>query len=196
MAKPRSEQKKEEIFQAALMLFSQNGFTKTTIKDIAKEAGVSFGTVFTYYETKEILFYECVNRPLREFRELIEETRKDVSQLTLEILKDLIRGHVNLFLSMEKELRIIQYVIGQYERFSDIKVLDEFVDYFLEYIQEVVEVGIEKGYLPVSNPKEIGYGYLAFLNGARLTYSDEANVMLTNSFTNMAYRIFGIEGEN
>ena len=68
MAKPRSEQKKEDIYQAALKLFSHNGFSKTTIKDIAAEAGVSFGTVFTYYENKETLFTECVNRPLQLFK--------------------------------------------------------------------------------------------------------------------------------
>ncbi|MCM2980386.1 TetR/AcrR family transcriptional regulator [Niallia circulans] len=195
MAKPRSEQKKEDIYQAALKLFSHNGFSKTTIKDIAVEAGVSFGTVFTYYENKETLFTECVNRPLQLFKEIINETKNELTDLTEEKLKYIIRKHLNLFMESEKELRIVQYVIGQPDRFAEIHALDEFVELFLVYIQEIVHIGMEKGFLPKSNSKEVGYGYLAFLMGARLTYSDHAHAMFTSTFTNQAYRLFGMEGE-
>ncbi|MCM3362153.1 MULTISPECIES: TetR/AcrR family transcriptional regulator [Bacillaceae] len=195
MAKPRSEQKKDDIFKAALKLFSHNGFSKTTIKDIAAEAGVSFGTVFTYYENKDALFTECVNRPLQLFKEVINETKKDLADLTEEKLKDIIRKHLDLFMESEKELRIVQYVIGQPDRFSEINALDEFVVLFLGYIQEIVHTGMEKGFLPKSNPEEVGYGYLAFLMGARLTYSDQAYPMFTRAFTNQAYRLFGMEGK-
>ncbi|HEO8419159.1 TetR/AcrR family transcriptional regulator [Niallia sp. FSL W8-0635] len=195
MAKPRSQEKKEDIYKAAISLFSQNGFSKTTIKDIAVEAGVSFGTVFTYYENKESLFTECVKRPLQVFKNDINDTKAELSELTEEKLKGMIRNHLNLFMEMEKELRIIQYVIGQPDRFTEIDALDEFVEFFLCYIHEIVQIGMEKGFLPKSNPREVGYGYLAFMMGARLTYSDQANAMFTKAFTNQAYRLFGMEGE-
>ncbi|WP_404451702.1 TetR/AcrR family transcriptional regulator [Virgibacillus necropolis] len=192
MAKPRSDQKREEIFQAGLKLFAQNGYSKTTIKEIAKEAGVSFGTVFTYFETKENLFRACVIEPLAYFKEHMLEVYEGLDNLTLPKLKELIGNHVDLFLEMEQELRIIQYVIGQPHRFSEIEELDQFADAFFLFIQDIVKIGMKKGFLPESDPQEVGYGYLAYLSGIRLIFTDHANVQLTNAFKNQALRLFGI----
>jgi len=51
-----SETKKDSrqmILDAALSLFSQKGFSGTTTKEIAKEAGFAEGTVFRYFPTKK-----------------------------------------------------------------------------------------------------------------------------------------------
>ncbi len=47
--------KQEQILQAALKLFVENGFHGTPTSRIAKEAGVSNGTLFHYYKTKDEL---------------------------------------------------------------------------------------------------------------------------------------------
>jgi AcrR family transcriptional regulator len=47
--------KKEQILQAALKLFVEFGFHGTPTSRIAKEAGVSNGTLFHYYKTKDEL---------------------------------------------------------------------------------------------------------------------------------------------
>ncbi|WP_237497277.1 TetR/AcrR family transcriptional regulator [Lysinibacillus sp. HST-98] len=48
--------KRSTILNAAIKLYSENGFAETKVAEIAKEAGVSFGTVFTYFESKEALW--------------------------------------------------------------------------------------------------------------------------------------------
>ncbi|WP_196493873.1 TetR/AcrR family transcriptional regulator [Ornithinibacillus caprae] len=192
MARARSSKKREDIFQAGLKLFSQHGYSKTTIKDVAEEAGVSFGTVFTYFETKDQLFHACVTEPLVEFREHIMEIRNRLETLTLQQLKQIIDQHVDMFFEKEREIRVIQYVIGQPERFQEMEELDSFANEFTQFIQDIVVIGMKKGFLPNSNPEEVGHGYLAFLMGARLTYTDHKNVQLTNGFKNQALRLFGI----
>lgn len=193
MAKPRSSEKRDKIFQAGLRLFAQNGYSKTTIKDIAAEANVSFGTVFTYFDNKEELFHLCVTEPIEEFRNYLLETSGILGNFSLDKLKEMVDEHVAYFLEKEDYLRVIQYVIGQPERFSEMmEELDQFSDEFMSFIQNVVKTGMKKGVLPESNPEEVGYGYLAFLMGARLTFTDHANVQLTNAFKNQALRLFGI----
>ncbi|WP_233880911.1 TetR/AcrR family transcriptional regulator [Virgibacillus halodenitrificans] len=192
MAKPKSYLKEEQIFQAALKLFSENGFSKTTIKEIAQEADVSFGTVFTYFDTKESLFYACVARPLEEVKERFLLPREFLEELTIDSLKRMVAEHIHYFWEQESYIRLIQYVIGQPQRFSEMKLLDEFAEEFILFIEDVVLKGMKKGFLPESDPTEVGYGYLAFLNGARLTYTDKANVRLTNAFEKQALRLFGI----
>ncbi|MGO4250381.1 TetR family transcriptional regulator [Micrococcaceae bacterium Sec5.1] len=48
-----------EVSDAALQLFERNGFTETTVDDIADAAGISQRTFFRYYATKEQAV--CVN---------------------------------------------------------------------------------------------------------------------------------------
>lgn len=54
----RSIQKKQSIKEAALLLFSEKGYHGTSSNEIAKKAGVSIGTFYSYYSNKKDLFYE------------------------------------------------------------------------------------------------------------------------------------------
>ena len=55
------QQKKERVLQSAILLFSKNNYDGTTMADIAKHAGVSFGSVSSYYGNKEELYNTCIN---------------------------------------------------------------------------------------------------------------------------------------
>ena len=56
----RKEARPAEIVAAALHLFSDRGFAATRLEDVATVAGVSKGTVFLYFESKEQLFEAVV----------------------------------------------------------------------------------------------------------------------------------------
>jgi AcrR family transcriptional regulator len=48
--------RRDEIMVAAKKVFAHNGFHATTIADIAKEAGLAYGSVYQYFDSKEELF--------------------------------------------------------------------------------------------------------------------------------------------
>lgn len=50
--KPASERRKE-ILDAAVALFSEKGFNETTVQDIAAKSGVATGTVYLYFPSKD-----------------------------------------------------------------------------------------------------------------------------------------------
>lgn len=52
------EDKKTQIYQCGKELFSAKGFKDTNVADITKKAGVSVGTFYNYYPSKEKLFME------------------------------------------------------------------------------------------------------------------------------------------
>ncbi|MBT8040151.1 MAG: TetR/AcrR family transcriptional regulator [Gammaproteobacteria bacterium] len=54
--RPRSEEKHRKIMQAAMELFTQNGFEGTSVDLIAEAAGVSKQTVYSHFGCKETLF--------------------------------------------------------------------------------------------------------------------------------------------
>src|SRR5258705_2773832 len=55
MARPKSEDKRNAILDAATRLFAERGLTAAPTSEISKQAGVAEGTLFTYFETKDDL---------------------------------------------------------------------------------------------------------------------------------------------
>jgi AcrR family transcriptional regulator len=58
----RSKQTKEKIVQAAIRLFQERGYEKTTSNDIATEAGVSVGSFYVYFTDKRQLLLTIFDR--------------------------------------------------------------------------------------------------------------------------------------
>ncbi|WP_373003562.1 TetR/AcrR family transcriptional regulator [Sulfurimonas sp.] len=56
----KKEQKKEQIMQSALELFSVKGFYNTTIPDIANALKMSVGNMYNYFKSKDILAKEII----------------------------------------------------------------------------------------------------------------------------------------
>lgn len=52
----RKEEKRKLMLQSAANIFVQNGYHKTTVKDIVDQAGVSVGTFYLYFKNKEDIF--------------------------------------------------------------------------------------------------------------------------------------------
>jgi len=65
---------KEQIMKAAERLFSEKGFTQTTINDISKASEYSRRTIYTYYESKEDILQHIVEKGLLILKQDIEDS--------------------------------------------------------------------------------------------------------------------------
>lgn len=65
---PEAVSKRECILVEAAKIFARFGFKKTSIDEIAKEAGVGKGTVYLAAESKEELFYQVLHREVRAWQ--------------------------------------------------------------------------------------------------------------------------------
>lgn len=61
------EDRREQIIDAAMHVFAQKGFARATNKDIAREAGITAGLIYHYFESKEALLKAIIEgrSPLR-----------------------------------------------------------------------------------------------------------------------------------
>ncbi|WP_125772623.1 TetR/AcrR family transcriptional regulator [Companilactobacillus furfuricola] len=55
------DDKRDRIFDAAHVLFLERGFRNTSVADITSIAGISVGTFYLYFKSKEELFVEIYN---------------------------------------------------------------------------------------------------------------------------------------
>jgi len=71
MARPRSDEKIEAILDAARAILGRQGFAATTINQIARFAGVSRGLLHYYFESKEDLLNQAVERNMTDSLRLV-----------------------------------------------------------------------------------------------------------------------------
>lgn len=66
--RPKSDEKKQQILNAAAELFTSNGYERTNLEHVAIEAGVSKQTIYNNFPSKEALLRECIQSRCEEAR--------------------------------------------------------------------------------------------------------------------------------
>lgn len=64
-----NEEREQRILDAAAELFVHYGYDKTTVSDIAREAGISKGAIYLHFESKDSLFEALMVREMRTYAE-------------------------------------------------------------------------------------------------------------------------------
>lgn len=72
MPRVRTEDKRPAILDAALARFLHYGLKKTSMQEIARDAGVAVGTLYLYFEDKDALVVGCADRFAAEHRASVE----------------------------------------------------------------------------------------------------------------------------
>lgn len=72
----RPEERPDAILDGALLEFKNSGFTKARIEDIAKHAGLSKGTVYLYFKSKEDMLVALIKRSVKPIAEKINDISK------------------------------------------------------------------------------------------------------------------------
>lgn len=67
------ERRREEILSSAETFFAKHGYPNTDVQWVADALGVSKGTIYRYFPSKEDLFLETVRRGVRRMREHIDQ---------------------------------------------------------------------------------------------------------------------------
>ncbi len=123
---------KDRILKAALQLFSRNGFTAATTKDIAKEASVAEVTLFRHFPSKEILLQEVMSR--YAFVADLRELREDIRSLDCEgALQHIANNFVAILVERQDWFRLLHSELQRSPaslRNSYHKFLDELFDGF------------------------------------------------------------------
>lgn len=112
---PRSIQTREKILDAALVLFCERGYFKTTTNEIARRAGVSIGSLYSYFRDKDTLFFEILERYNAKFTAAKNDAfsqpellRTDPARWLQLLIDGLIRVHEESR-ELNRELTVISY---------------------------------------------------------------------------------------
>jgi AcrR family transcriptional regulator len=88
----RKEARPGELVAAALDVFVEKGFAATRLDDVAARAGVSKGTVYLYFASKEALFKAVIEAGMTPAVEAAEALAKEVDRPAAELLRCFVEG--------------------------------------------------------------------------------------------------------
>lgn len=87
---------RKKIIDAAIEVFNEKGYHKTTMNDIGKKIGTSKGALYLYFPTKESLFREIINQWQMNVQQMMTVAFEDqIGVNSLENLFNLILADTN-----------------------------------------------------------------------------------------------------
>ncbi|ABR32448.1 TetR/AcrR family transcriptional regulator [Clostridium beijerinckii] len=105
----------EKIIKTAFKLFCEKGYYKTTTNEIAKIAGVSIGSFYSYYKDKDTIFMKILDDYNKLFLEINNESELAINLYKSDKkkwLQKLINKILNIHESskqLNKEIKILSY---------------------------------------------------------------------------------------
>ena len=117
-------ERKQQILTAALTLFSENGYDKTSIRDIARRADMSLGLLYNYFASKEQLLQAIVNEGIEALRQALDLTRQNHPDL-LSVIKTIFsvvahrREHWQLLHIVRSQQHLADLLSEQFDAFNN-----------------------------------------------------------------------------
>jgi TetR/AcrR family transcriptional regulator, fatty acid metabolism regulator protein len=132
------------IVEAALKVFSRKGYADTRMADIAREADMSYGLVYHYFENKEKLFDAIVEDWWTGFYNELEKLQKEPVP-TEEKLVGIIRYILSVYASKPNQISIFVTEVSRgFVYHAHTKGRDKFNRLFT-LCKEIVQEGQAKG---------------------------------------------------
>lgn len=155
-----AKDRRREIIAAAVEVFAERGFHRTRVSDIAKKAGVAYGLIYHYFDSKQAVL-DCIFRDnwgilVRVLQDLHEDESSTAGQKLGAVSDALVDG----LAVAPKVIQVILHEIARSERFGQEAA---FKEAFLQ-LEAILRDGQEKGEVALEiDPKVAAYTYFGAL---------------------------------
>lgn len=175
-------ERKKEIIKAAMQLFSEKGYSQTSMRDIARTMGVSLGLCYRYFDSKQILFNTAIDLYIEECCNSYLAILHD-STITI---KDKIDA---LFTSIGDEHSNMQYYdffhrVENEELHEQLSI--KLCKYMYPHLLEAVKKAIAAKEIYIENPEAlisfIIYGQVGLLSKSNIDHHEVAKLL--NQYVN------------
>ncbi|MBK6750130.1 MAG: TetR/AcrR family transcriptional regulator [Pyrinomonadaceae bacterium] len=165
----KGDERREQILQTAVNLFSQRGFKGTTTKEIARVAGVSEAMVFRHFENKDALYgaildtkgcQDGVHRFPWEENEVLKAAieQKDDFAVFYNIAFDALKKHQ----ADEGFMRLLFYSALEEHELAE-RFFHEFIEKIYQFIGSYIEERQRDGAFREMNPRIAVRAFLGML---------------------------------
>ncbi|MBD1926458.1 TetR/AcrR family transcriptional regulator [Trichocoleus sp. FACHB-90] len=136
MTEPKQDglgEKAEQILTGAMQEFLVHGYAATSMDRVAKAAGVSKPTVYTYFQDKEGLFTALVQRFAQRKFSIIQRFLPSEGDAFV-VLRQLLTKALNEIICDSEEIALLRLIIGESGRFPELAQI---------FVRTLVKPGVE-----------------------------------------------------
>lgn len=152
-----SSETQDRILGAAILHFSKKGFHGTKTADIARDSGVSEGTVFKYYSTKKDILRGVLNKIVHEiipgimFDDNVDLQRLASAEDPREGIKTFIKEKIG---KINKNISAFKILVNELPFHEDImsEYTGKFVPGVIKMVGSLYQMGVAKGVLRDIDP--------------------------------------------
>ena len=138
------EKTKIKILQAAVDLIIAKGFDNASLREMAKQAGVSNPTIYNYFPSKEKLLYAYIEQKHKEAVATLQEIEDFHTYTLREQLQTLIETELELYLEDREFIIQIAHMVFHSSGFK-VSALYETNGLFIDTVEEMLNIAIEAG---------------------------------------------------
>jgi AcrR family transcriptional regulator len=156
---PENRSVRNKVLAAAVQLFAEYGYHASTMRDIARIAGIQAASIYYHYASKQALLVEVMETHMRQLNANLEHivSKQDTVQ---QRLYEAISNHIRLHTTYKSEFFIIDTEIRALKGENRGEVLalrDQYEDLFQKLLRE----GMEQGVLRQTDVKVSSYAIIA-----------------------------------
>jgi AcrR family transcriptional regulator len=172
-----SDERKSQILNAAQNVFTEKGFDEARMDDIAEETGLSKGTLYLYFKSKDDLIMAILDRMIQfEFKQLEHLNQEGVSA-TDAILKmtDLLTKDI---LGLMRLIPIVyQFLALAFRNKYVQKSLKKYLNRYLDILIPIIQRGVDSGEFRKVDSREAAVAMGAIVEGTLLLWVYDKSIV-------------------
>jgi AcrR family transcriptional regulator len=166
-----SQERKHQILNAAEGVFADKGFSDARMDDIAEQTGLSKGTLYLYFKSKEDLVIAILDRIFSGLFDQLEARKSDelgATEAIWRFTEEAIRDYQTMlhmmpiayeFLALAFRNKVVQ------------KALKQYFGHYMNALVPLIERGIESGEFRQVDPNEVAIAAGAIFEGTILLWA-------------------------
>lgn len=136
-------QRHDEIFRAASRVFISRGYHEATVREIAREAGLSLGGLYAYIETKEDILYLVFDKLTTTLRDNMRSAIDGIDD-PVEQIRAALRADLKTTTEFQDEILLMYQETKSLDRAARRAVLAREADY-VGFFEEILQAGYRRG---------------------------------------------------
>ncbi len=171
------QERKLEILDTAMAVFSEKGYEQTTMRDIAAAVGVVPGLCYRYFDSKQELFRAAMDRYVADYCAPIVRMMREVGG----DFDGLMDSAAQLFVERDGREKYHHFFHREENREFNILMSHSICEYMQPFVQELLDRLNERGGLSVPDTASCArfllYGQLGIVGDEALTAEERAEAI-------------------
>lgn len=165
-----SDERKAQIINAAQNVFTQKGFNQARMDDIANETGLSKGTLYLYFNSKDDLIIAILDRMFqRELKqmEILDSANLSATE-TIWKMTETLANEISGFVQLVPI--IYQFLALAFRNKHVQQALKKYINSYIDILIPIIEQGIKSGEFHKVNAHEVAVAISAIIEGTLLLW--------------------------